>query len=143
MVTILDAQALTVYLDMQSGWQTVRDLLAELASDYRQALMTTVNIGELYYAVERLHGRIALPELDRVLARLPIEAVPVDTALAREAAALKATKRMPYADCFAAALAKLRGGRVVTGDPEFKQVEPEIPILWLPPASEAVPQPAT
>ena len=31
-----------------------------------------------------------------------------------------------------AALAKMRGGRVVTGDPEFKEVEPEIPILWLP-----------
>jgi len=35
---------------------------------------------------------------------------------------LKASKKMAYADCFAAALAKLRNVEVVTGDPEFKEV---------------------
>ncbi len=134
MVTTLDAQAVVAYLEMGNGWQTIRDLFAELASDHRQALMTAVSIGELYYAVERLHGPVALPELGRVLAKLPIEPVPADVPLAKEAAAFKATRKMSYADCFAAALAKLRGGRVVTGDPEFRAVEPEIPILWLPSA---------
>jgi predicted nucleic acid-binding protein len=66
-----------------------------------------------------------------VLSKLPIEAVPADLPLAKQAAAFQAAKRMSYADCFAAALAKLRGGRLVTGDPEFREVEPEIPILWL------------
>lgn len=143
MVTVLDAHALVAYLECQSGWEIVRDLFAELAGYDTQALMTAVNVGELYCAIERLHGRVALPELDRVLAKLPIEAIAADVPLAKEAAALKATKQMSYAHCFAAALAKTRGGRVVTGDPEFKEVEAEIPILWLPPASQAAPQPAT
>ena len=39
---------------------------------------------------------------------------------------------MAYADCFAAALAKLRGLEVVTGDPEFKAVEKEVKVAWLP-----------
>jgi predicted nucleic acid-binding protein len=35
------------------------------------------------------------------------------------------------ADCFAAALAKTRKAELVTGVPEFKQVEGEIKIGWL------------
>lgn len=36
-----------------------------------------------------------------------------------------------YADCFAAALAKLRNAERVTGDRDFKQIEAEIKIGWL------------
>ena len=36
-----------------------------------------------------------------------------------------------YADCFAAALAKLRNAELITGDPEFKEVEKEIKVSWL------------
>jgi predicted nucleic acid-binding protein len=38
---------------------------------------------------------------------------------------------MAYADYFAAALAKLRNVEVVTGDPEFQQVEPQVKVAWL------------
>jgi len=51
--------------------------------------------------------------------------------LARKAAEFKANKKMSYADCFAAALAKLRKAELVTGDPEFKQVEGDLKILWI------------
>jgi predicted nucleic acid-binding protein len=61
--------------------------------------------------------------------------VPVDTRdleLIRQAAVFKATKKMSYADCFAAALAKTRGAELVTGDSEFKVVEAELKkIRWL------------
>ena len=39
---------------------------------------------------------------------------------------------MAYADCFAVALAKLRNVEVVTGDPEFKEVDGEVKVAWLP-----------
>jgi len=51
--------------------------------------------------------------------------------LARQAALFKSGKRISYADCFAAALAKLRRAELVTGDPDFKQVEGEVKILWI------------
>jgi predicted nucleic acid-binding protein len=38
---------------------------------------------------------------------------------------------MPYADCFAAALARLKKAELYTGDPEFKVVEKEIKVVWL------------
>jgi predicted nucleic acid-binding protein len=44
----------------------------------------------------------------------------------------KATKKMSYADCFAAALAKINNAELVTGDREFKIVESELKkICWL------------
>lgn len=54
-----------------------------------------------------------------------------DLELVRQAAIFKATKRLSYADCFAAALAKLHNAELVTGDPEFRAVETEIKIGWL------------
>jgi hypothetical protein len=47
------------------------------------------------------------------------------------AAKYKAFKKMPYAGCFAAALAKSEKAALLTGDPEFKEVEKEIRIVWL------------
>ena len=41
---------------------------------------------------------------------------------------------MSYADCFAAALAQRESAAVVTGDPDFRQVEQLVAIDWLPTA---------
>lgn len=46
--------------------------------------------------------------------------------MAKEAACIKAFKKMLYTDCFSTALAKMAKGELVTGDPEFKQVEKDI-----------------
>jgi predicted nucleic acid-binding protein len=40
---------------------------------------------------------------------------------------------MSYADCFAAALAKLKKAELVTGDKEFRQVDGDVKVLWLNP----------
>jgi predicted nucleic acid-binding protein len=70
-------------------------------------------------------------EIDRVIEALPIELVDVDLNLARQAGKFKAFKKMSFADCFAAALAKSRKAQLITGDREFKAVEDEINILWI------------
>ena len=54
-----------------------------------------------------------------------------DLQLVQQAAIYKASHKMSYADCFAAALAKLHKAELVTGDTEFEAVEEEIKILWL------------
>ncbi|MGH8592915.1 MAG: hypothetical protein ACREV3_03385 [Gammaproteobacteria bacterium] len=40
-------------------------------------------------------------------------------------------RRNTYADAFAAALTKIRNAELVTGDPEFKQIDDDIEIAWL------------
>ena len=69
----------------------------------------------------------------RDIAALPIEIVGMsdDLTLTRQAAIYKATHKMAYADCFAAALAKLKNAELLTGDPKFKPLEKEIKINWL------------
>jgi predicted nucleic acid-binding protein len=39
-------------------------------------------------------------------------------------------KKMSWADCFAAAPAKLEKAEIYTGDSEFKRVEREIKVIW-------------
>ncbi len=38
---------------------------------------------------------------------------------------------MAYADCFAAALARMKNCELLTGDAEFKAVETEVKVGWL------------
>ncbi len=71
-------------------------------------------------------------EIETIIRTLPIELVDADLDLAREAARLKATHPIFYADCFAAALARLRSSRVITGDREFEALEGEVDVHWLP-----------
>jgi ribonuclease VapC len=76
----------------------------------------------------------AAEQKTKEIAGLTIEIVGVDNKnleLVRQAATYKATKRLSYADAFAAALAKITNAELVTGDPEFKQVEGDIKIDWL------------
>ena len=67
------------------------------------------------------------------LRQLGIDFVEADWLLARDAARYKFKHRMSYADCFAAALTRQKDGVLLTGDPEFKQVEREITVSWLKP----------
>src|SRR5207249_776647 len=96
-------------------------------------LLCVVNWGEIYYSIARTEGEAIAEQRAADLATLALELVGVgdDLQLVREAAKFKASKKMAYADCFAAALAKLRNVELITGDLEFKEVEKEIKINWL------------
>jgi len=93
--------------------------------------MSVVNLGEVYYRAmqQRADAVRALEWVDKS----SIEIVDASRTLTLAAARLKARFRMSYADCFAAALAQRLGATVVTGDPEFREVEHLIDIEWLPP----------
>lgn len=131
MVKILDASALVAYLWKQSGYEKVQDFLTKAADDEKRLLMTTVNLGEVYYLLLRDHGPEDADKILKVIETLPIDFVEVDIRLAKQAAVYKATKKIPYVDCFVAALAKLQKGEVVTADKEFKAVESEVKIAWI------------
>lgn len=128
---VLDAYALTVYFEKEDGYEEVQRLLTEAGLGRKPLLLTAVNWGEVFYVTWREHGREAAEHIARVIEEFPIEVVPVDRFLARQAAHYKATHKVPYADCFAAALAKQHKATLVTGDKDFKQLEGEVKITWL------------
>jgi len=131
---VLDSWALMAFLQDEPAAAEVEKLLVKAAEDKHKLLLCVVNWGEIYYAIARTEGQAVAEQKVADLATLAIELVPLsdDLKLVREAAKLKASKKMAYADCFAAALAKLRNVEVVTGDPEFKEVEGEVKVAWLP-----------
>ena len=129
----MDSWALMALLNDEPAAEQVEELLAKAAIGTHKLLMSVINWGEIYYSVMRGGSREAAESKALEIAGMPIEIVPVesDLVLARQAAQFKAAYRFSYADCFAAALAKIRKAELVTGDPEFKQVEDEIKIGWL------------
>jgi predicted nucleic acid-binding protein len=93
-------------------------------------MMSVVNAGEVWYIFARKISAEAADQATSDLERLGIEFVDVDWKLSHMAARFKSQNKMSFADCFAAALAKLNKAHLVTGDHEFRQVEREVKILW-------------
>jgi len=131
MVKVLDASALLMFLEKEPGFEKVKDMFVKSSANGKYLLMTTVNLGEVYYFVMKEYSSHDAEDILALIQTFPIEIVSVDLALARQAAQYKAGKGLPYADCFAAALAKLRKGELVTKDKDFKAVEGEIKIVWV------------
>ena len=130
---VIDSYALMALFNDEPGAGAMETLLLKAESGNPRLLMCVVNWGEIYYSIKRGASSGMAEEKAREIAGMPIELVGVDADLhlVRQAAAFKATRKMSYADCFAAALAKTRNAELVTGDPEFKKVEGEIKIAWL------------
>lgn len=132
MTKVLDAHGLLVFLEKEEGFEKVKQLFVTAAEKDKYLLMSAVNFGEVYYIVLRECGDEKAIEIEKIIKTLPVEIVEADEQLAKEAAWLKAIgKKISYADCFAAALARLHKGEVITGDKEFKAVENEVKISWI------------
>jgi len=128
---VLDSWALLCYLEKEPGFEKLIDLFEKATMSSKPLLMSIINWGEVYYIVARRLGDAKAQEIEQLIQSLPITLVDADKYLTREAARLKATKKMAYADCFAAALAQHKKAELYTGDPEFRAVEKDIKIVWL------------
>lgn len=131
-MVVFDSFALLAYLGGEPGGEAVQAALQRALRKESQALISLINLGEVLYITER---ELGLPEAQAVLAaieQLPLRILPADKDAVLAAAHVKANYRMSYADAFAVAAAQSTGGTLLTGDPEFKLVEDEISIKWLP-----------
>ena len=131
---VLDAHALMVLFNDEPGADEVERILLKAESGSPKLLMSVVNWGEIYYSILRGASQEMAETKAHEIVGMQIELVPVDAddlELVRQAAAFKATRKMSYADCFAAALAKIKNAELVTGDREFKQLARDVKIHWL------------
>lgn len=128
---VLDSYSLIAYLEGEAGADTMIEVFRVARDSGKALFVSVVNWGEVYYITLREAGKERAEEVAHLISTLPIQIVPADLELAKRAAELKASRKMSYADCFAAALAKQRKAELVTGDKEFRQVEGEIKLLWL------------
>jgi predicted nucleic acid-binding protein len=109
----------------------VETFIQQAANEKTRLLLCVVNWGEIYYGMWRAGGKAVADAVAEDLSRLPLELVDADLPLSRQAAIFKATRKMSYTDCYAAALAKVKNCELLTGDAEFKEVEKEVKIRWL------------
>lgn len=128
---VLDASALIAYLEKEAGYDVVEELLSKAVELEKKLLMSTVNWGEVYYILARDYGREECEKTIGLIQTFPIEFVPPDLETARQAALYKFSKKLPYVDCFAAALAKINRAELLTCDREFHLVDEDIKIVWV------------
>ena len=127
---VLDASALMTFFENRPGAEKVEELIQLAVDRKRELLMSVVNWGEVYYSVWHAKGPGVALKVLADIAQLPIELVDADYDLTRRAAEFKSTHKLPYADCFAAALAKQRKAELATADRDFTQVEKDVGIFW-------------
>lgn len=122
MTVCLDSWAVLAWLDgQQPAHERIEQLLGE------RPLISWVNVVEVYYRVQRDHGRF---EADEVLAglRSALELDLPGPALMIETARLKASLPVALGDCFAIATARARNATLFTGDPEILDRDLPCPV---------------
>jgi predicted nucleic acid-binding protein len=119
------------YLEDEPGGDIVSDAIADAHEEDIPLLMSVLNVGEVWYVIARETATADAETAVAQLRQLGIEFIAADWHLAKEAARYKAKHKMSYADCFAAALTKQKDAVLLTGDPQFHQIEREIRITWL------------
>src|SRR5580698_3745342 len=127
---VLVASAVMTFFENRPGADKLEELIHLGVAGKRQLLMSVVNWGEVYYSTWRAHGPGVARKVIEDIAQLPIEIVDASLDLTRAAAELRADQKLPYTDCFAAALAAHRKASLATSDQDFATVEKKIDILW-------------
>jgi len=127
--SLIDSFALLAYLKQESNYQKVENLLS---SKEIQLLMNDINIGETFYILARERGLDKAEYfINAILPNLPITKIGNTLTEVIEAAKIKAQYPISYANSFAVATAIREKAAIITGDPDFKQVEKIVKIDWL------------
>lgn len=128
---VLDASAVMAFLEDRPGADEVEQLIGGAIEGERELLMSLVNWGEVYYSIWSARGGPAARKTLAEIAQLPIAIIDGNGELTRTAAELKAEHKLPYVDCFAAALAKQRQALLATADKDFARLGKYVEILWI------------
>jgi predicted nucleic acid-binding protein len=125
--------------DCLDSWAVLRWLEGEEPAASRvetslpgRPVMSWINLGEVYYVVERAAGRDRADRVVRDLRRQLSLDLPTE-ARVLEAARIKARYAMAYTDAFAVATALAHHATLLTGDPEILGGDPSWPTVDLRP----------
>jgi predicted nucleic acid-binding protein len=127
---VLDASAVMTFFEDRPGAVKIEELITLAAEGQCQLLMSVVNWGEVYYSVWRAQGPGMARKVLAEIAQLPIDLVGATYELAKLAAEFHADYKLPYADCFAAALASDRKASLATSDADFAKIQRRLTLLW-------------
>ena len=128
---VLDTFALMAYFQDEQSSDKIEALLTQALDKQIALCISQISAGELFYMTHRKHDAARANAVWADLQEMPLAMYPATQARILAAARIKATHRVSYADAFAIALAQELGCKIVTGAPEFKEVEALVPVMWL------------
>jgi ribonuclease VapC len=128
---VLDSFALLAYLNGEPGNARVVEVLTQAQAGECRLLLCSINLGEILYTVERRRGLAKAQQIQALIENLPIDEISEERGLIMDAAHIKATNVLSYANAFVVAVAIREHASILTGDPEFISVEKQMEIEWL------------
>lgn len=128
---LFDSYALLKLFQKEKGYEKVAQLLEKIKKAGTIKYINAINLGEIIYVTKREFGDQKKLEVITNIERLAFTILPVHNNLIFQAAEFKAQYNISYADCFVLASAIEQKAIIVTGDPEFKQVEHLFDIVWI------------
>lgn len=134
---VFDAFAVLCWMQQEPAAGKVQHILEDAEKGAAELFVSAINIGEVYYRLLKSgHGTMAEAFLADVRKQLfPWRMVAASNRRVWQAARLKGSHRISYADAFAIALAQEFDADLVTGDPEIGEVESlgHVRVEWLGP----------
>ena len=128
---LFDSHAILKFYQDEDGADDVEKLLISSRDGDLMSYISEINLGEVYYKIIRRLGLAAARDHLEQFSELPIQVIPPSSDIILSASEIKAEYAISYADCFAVATALNVGAAIVTGDPEFREVEHLAEIVWV------------
>lgn len=126
---VLDAWAVLALLQKEEpAASRVRQLLEETGKSNVELFISIINLGEVYYCIGKAKGESEAKETLDDIRRLSLTVVPVTDEAVFNAARLKMSYAISYADAFAASAAEELDAVLVSGYPELGQLEDRLQL---------------
>ena len=124
---VFDTYAVLGYFLDEPSAETVAEILELARNDEAKLYMSWVNMGEVYYIIQRRYDRKTAIDLIENLKAWPIELAEASHEQVIAAGDIKAKYSMSLGDSYAAALTLRVRGILLTADKEFQQLESGCP----------------
>jgi ribonuclease VapC len=120
---VLDTFPIVAFFRNEKGADEIEKLLLQALDGKQDLYMCSYNTGEVYYSIWRKNGKEIADECLKKLLQFDITIIEPDLQLTFEAAIIKATHKLSFADAHAAALTVHLNAILITGDKEFENLK--------------------
>lgn len=128
---LLDAFGLFLYLQKVGSYQVIKRLFRSVQMEKKSILINEMSIGEIFHVTARTYSVEKAEALLPLLEVLPLKIVSNSLDDILRAARLRSRYDISTIGSLIVVTAEKENAILLTGDPEFKEVEGLIHIRWL------------